>query len=188
MTIGDVDSFRASASSQRIRALLLGSTAFLTGNCSSLGNCSGSGQYFAISGSLHSGGFFNSEKNLSLARSSSLPLFFLILEGGLEDATNVFTTPLLSVLTPISIDHQKFLGTTLSQIATHKAGIIKSGCPVVVGVQPFREARDVFEVCQFTPHIPSESEGAAAPANALLSCYARPRVSKFAPYISAKSK
>ncbi len=53
--------------------------------------------------------------------------------GGRFDATNV-VTPLVSVITTISAEHQKFLGKTLSQIAFEKAGIIKPGIPVVCGV------------------------------------------------------
>jgi len=52
--------------------------------------------------------------------------------GGRFDATNV-VTPLVSVITSISLDHQKFLGSTLGRIAFEKAGIIKPGVPVVCG-------------------------------------------------------
>jgi dihydrofolate synthase/folylpolyglutamate synthase len=53
--------------------------------------------------------------------------------GGRLDATNVFTTPLLSIITSISLDHTEYLGNTVEKIATEKAGIIKKGCPVVLG-------------------------------------------------------
>lgn len=52
--------------------------------------------------------------------------------GGRLDSTNVIT-PLLSVITNISYDHQNLLGTTLQKIAAEKAGIIKPGIPVVIG-------------------------------------------------------
>ncbi len=52
--------------------------------------------------------------------------------GGRLDSTNIIT-PLLSVITNISYDHQNFLGNTLAQIAGEKAGIIKEGVPVVIG-------------------------------------------------------
>ncbi len=52
--------------------------------------------------------------------------------GGRLDSTNVIT-PELSVITNIGYDHQQFLGDTLPEIAGEKAGIIKSGVPVVVG-------------------------------------------------------
>ncbi|WP_107498469.1 folylpolyglutamate synthase/dihydrofolate synthase family protein [Thalassobius sp. I31.1] len=63
--------------------------------------------------------------------------------GGRLDATNVIT-PELSVITPISIDHEQFLGDTLTKIAGEKAGIIKRSVPVVVGPQQ-DEAMDVIE-------------------------------------------
>jgi len=53
--------------------------------------------------------------------------------GGRLDATNV-VTPLVSVITTVSRDHQEFLGRTLSQIASEKAGIIKPGVPIVCGL------------------------------------------------------
>lgn len=58
----------------------------------------------------------------------------LVLEtgmGGLKDVTNVIEEPLVSVITSISVDHTAFLGKTIPEIASHKAGIIKAGCPVV---------------------------------------------------------
>ena len=51
--------------------------------------------------------------------------------GGRLDATNVIRASICSVITSISMDHMQYLGDTLEQIAAHKAGIIKSGCPVV---------------------------------------------------------
>ena len=54
--------------------------------------------------------------------------------GGRLDATNVMT-PRLCIITPVSIDHQQYLGETLPEIAFEKAGIIKRGIPVIVGPQ-----------------------------------------------------
>jgi dihydrofolate synthase/folylpolyglutamate synthase len=54
--------------------------------------------------------------------------------GGRLDCTNV-VTPLVSVITRVDMDHQKFLGSTLEKIAAEKAGIIKAGRPVVLGAQ-----------------------------------------------------
>ena len=51
--------------------------------------------------------------------------------GGETDATNLITKPVCSVITSISMDHMQFLGSSLSEIAHVKAGIIKGGCPVV---------------------------------------------------------
>ncbi|MFP1643650.1 bifunctional folylpolyglutamate synthase/dihydrofolate synthase [Pontitalea aquivivens] len=55
--------------------------------------------------------------------------------GGRLDATNVIDTPRLTIITPVSIDHQQYLGETLPEIAGEKAGIIKRGVPVIVGPQ-----------------------------------------------------
>jgi len=52
--------------------------------------------------------------------------------GGRLDSTNVIT-PLVSIITNIGLDHTQFLGTTLPEIATEKAGIIKPRIPVVIG-------------------------------------------------------
>lgn len=52
--------------------------------------------------------------------------------GGLHDATNVLQNVLVSVLAKIALDHQLFLGNTLEEIATHKAGILKKNTPCVV--------------------------------------------------------
>ncbi|MEC8573578.1 MAG: bifunctional folylpolyglutamate synthase/dihydrofolate synthase, partial [Pseudomonadota bacterium] len=63
--------------------------------------------------------------------------------GGRLDATNVIT-PELSIITPVSIDHEQFLGNTIAKIAAEKAGIIKRGVPVVVGPQ-HEDALEVIE-------------------------------------------
>ena len=63
---------------------------------------------------------------------------FLILEtglGGRLDATNVIQNPLVSVITPIGIDHQQFLGDSIQEIASEKAGIIKDKCKTVLSYQ-----------------------------------------------------
>lgn len=83
--------------------------------------------------------------------------------GGRLDSTNIIT-PLACVITNISKDHTQFLGETLEKIASEKAGIIKSGIPVVIG-EAEGEVKKVFER-------KAESEGAAisfAAEDALLS-------------------
>jgi dihydrofolate synthase/folylpolyglutamate synthase len=52
--------------------------------------------------------------------------------GGRLDATNV-VVPIVSAITSIALEHQRYLGSTLPQIALEKAGIVKSGVPVIVG-------------------------------------------------------
>lgn len=64
--------------------------------------------------------------------------------GGRLDATNVIETPKLTIVTPISKDHEQFLGDTVAKIAGEKAGIIKRGVPCIVGPQP-DEALEVIE-------------------------------------------
>jgi dihydrofolate synthase/folylpolyglutamate synthase len=63
--------------------------------------------------------------------------------GGRLDATNV-VTPAVSVLTPVGLDHQQYLGTGLAQIAAEKAGILKAGVPAVSAPQS-PEVLEVFE-------------------------------------------
>jgi dihydrofolate synthase/folylpolyglutamate synthase len=55
--------------------------------------------------------------------------------GGRLDATNVIDRPRLTIITPVSLDHQQYLGDTVDLIAGEKAGIIKRGVPVIVGPQ-----------------------------------------------------
>jgi dihydrofolate synthase / folylpolyglutamate synthase len=55
--------------------------------------------------------------------------------GGRLDATNVVEKPRLTIITPVSMDHEAFLGDTLPKIAGEKAGIIKRGVPVIIGPQ-----------------------------------------------------
>ncbi len=65
---------------------------------------------------------------------------YVVLEvgmGGRLDATNVIT-PEASVITPISLEHREFLGSTIEKIAAEKAGIIKAGIPVVSAKQESR--------------------------------------------------
>lgn len=63
--------------------------------------------------------------------------------GGRLDSTNIIT-PIVSLITNISMDHTQMLGTSLEQIAMEKAGIIKKGVPVVIG-ESLPETRSVFE-------------------------------------------
>src|SRR5665213_3287450 len=66
------------------------------------------------------------------------PADALVLEvglGGKYDATNVIAKSAMTIITPVGLDHQEFLGTSLAGIAAEKAGIIKPGVPVIVGPQ-----------------------------------------------------
>ena len=77
------------------------------------------------------------------------PADYTLLEvglGGRLDATNVIAQPALTAITPVSIDHQQFLGETLGEIAGEKAGILKRGVTCIVAPQQ-EDAMDVIEAC-----------------------------------------
>ena len=85
---------------------------------------------------------------LAMART---PADYTLLEvglGGRLDATNVIERPEVCIITPISIDHEAFLGNTLAKIASEKAGIIKRQCPVVVGPQPDEAMQVIGDTAQ----------------------------------------
>ncbi|MGV6839702.1 MAG: bifunctional folylpolyglutamate synthase/dihydrofolate synthase [Planktomarina sp.] len=78
---------------------------------------------------------------------SETPADYLLLEvglGGRLDATNVIDTPALTIITPVDLDHQQFLGDTIAQVAGEKAGIIKHRVPCIVAPQK-DEALEVIE-------------------------------------------
>jgi dihydrofolate synthase/folylpolyglutamate synthase len=69
---------------------------------------------------------------------SRTPADYTLLEvglGGRLDATNVIANPVATVITPVDLDHQQYLGDTLPEIAGEKAGIIKRRVPCIVGPQ-----------------------------------------------------
>jgi dihydrofolate synthase/folylpolyglutamate synthase len=69
---------------------------------------------------------------------SETPADFAVIEvglGGRLDATNVMEPPLAAVVTPVDLDHQTFLGDTLSEVAGEKAGIFRRGSPAVIAQQ-----------------------------------------------------
>jgi folylpolyglutamate synthase/dihydrofolate synthase len=77
-------------------------------------------------------------------------LDFVVLEvglGGLLDATNVFTSPVMTVITSIGMDHMGVLGNTIEEIACAKAGIMKKGCPVVIAPQAEVKAETTLIDC-----------------------------------------
>lgn len=61
--------------------------------------------------------------------------------GGRFDATNVFERPSLTAITPVSLDHQRFLGDTIEAITFEKAGILKKDTPAIIAPQPPAAAR-----------------------------------------------
>ena len=72
---------------------------------------------------------------LSFARAEADYTLLEVGLGGLLDATNVIAKPELTIITPVSMDHEQFLGDTVAKIAGQKAGILKRGVPCVVGPQ-----------------------------------------------------
>ena len=96
---------------------------------------------------------------------------YVVLEvglGGIGDSTNLIKEPLVSVITSISFDHTDRLGNTLAEIAGNKAGIIKSGCPVVTSarddeaLEVIREkaqecGSEIYETRDITAEIVNES-------------------------------
>lgn len=82
--------------------------------------------------------FFEITTVAGLLAFSRSPADYTLLEvglGGRLDATNVISQPAVTVITPVSLDHQQFLGDTLGEIAGEKAGILKPGVPCIVGPQ-----------------------------------------------------
>ena len=72
---------------------------------------------------------------------SESPADYLLLEvglGGRYDATNVIERPAATVITPVSIDHTEFLGSTIEKIAYEKAGVLRRGTPAIVAEQDER--------------------------------------------------
>lgn len=67
--------------------------------------------------------------------------------GGRLDATNV-VEPLVSIITPVSREHEDYLGADLASIAREKAGIVKTGRPVVYGAMPAEAVRVIRETAE----------------------------------------
>jgi dihydrofolate synthase/folylpolyglutamate synthase len=89
------------------------------------------------------------------------PADVLVMEvglGGRLDATNVIDTALATVITRVSIDHTDFLGPTLGDIATEKAGIIKRNVPAIIAAQQ-REALGPIERQAAKMHAPLRIAG-----------------------------
>lgn len=82
--------------------------------------------------------FFEATTAAAFLAMARMPADIVLLEtglGGRYDSTNVVERPALTVLTPISMDHEAFLGNTLAAIAGEKAAIQKPGVPSLVGEQ-----------------------------------------------------
>jgi dihydrofolate synthase/folylpolyglutamate synthase len=94
---------------------------------------------------------FEGETAAALLAFAETPADIVLLEtglGGRTDATNVIAHPLLTVLTPIDIDHAEFLGAALADIAGEKAGILKRGTPCIVARQPVEALERIRQVAR----------------------------------------
>jgi dihydrofolate synthase/folylpolyglutamate synthase len=92
--------------------------------------------------------FFEITTAAALLAFARAPADVMLLEtglGGRLDATNVVRAPALTVITPISLDHQAYLGETLDAIAGEKAGIIKRRVACVSAAQPRQATRVIRE-------------------------------------------
>ncbi|MEM1307657.1 MAG: folylpolyglutamate synthase/dihydrofolate synthase family protein [Pseudomonadota bacterium] len=88
--------------------------------------------------------FFELTTAAAFAAFADHPADVVVLEvglGGRMDATNLIDAPAVTVITPVAMDHADKLGSTLTEIAAEKAGIMKRDCPVIVGPQA-SEARE----------------------------------------------
>ncbi len=74
--------------------------------------------------------------------------------GGRLDATNVIEKNIVSVITPIGLDHTQYLGETIEEVAREKCGIFKKNCPVVVSVQQETGAVAVIKECANSTNSP----------------------------------
>jgi dihydrofolate synthase/folylpolyglutamate synthase len=99
---------------------------------------------------------FESTTAAAFVAMSETPADLAIVEvglGGVLDATNVIERPLLSVITPVDLDHAEFLGTSLPGVAAEKAGILKPGARGLIARQS-EEAMAAIEAAALTVHAP----------------------------------
>jgi dihydrofolate synthase/folylpolyglutamate synthase len=95
--------------------------------------------------------YFEALTALAFAYFQKKRVDFQVLEvglGGRLDATNVVANPAVCIITSISLDHTQILGNSLEEIAREKAGIIKSGCWVVISPQPEEAASVISNICR----------------------------------------
>lgn len=93
--------------------------------------------------------YFETVTCAAFAVFAETPADILLLEvglGGRLDATNVIEKPAASVVAPVGLDHEQFLGDTIESVAQEKAGIFRRGAPAVVGKQS-PAAMATLEMC-----------------------------------------
>ena len=99
---------------------------------------------------------FESTTAAAFVAMSETPADLAIIEvglGGVLDATNVIERPLLSLITPVDLDHAEFLGTSLRGVAVEKAGILKPGARGLIARQS-EEAMAAIEVAALAAGAP----------------------------------
>lgn len=99
---------------------------------------------------------FDAQIAVALLLFGETPADLILLEtgmGGREDSSNVIAWPAATIITPIGVDHVDTLGSTLAEIAAHKAGILKRESPAIIARQP-EEAMALIE---------AEAESVSAP-------------------------
>ena len=92
--------------------------------------------------------FFEVTTAAAMLAFSRHPADLLLLEtglGGRVDASNVIDKPAATVITPVSLDHQGFLGDTIAKIAFEKAHILKANTPLILGPQP-QDATQIIQL------------------------------------------
>jgi dihydrofolate synthase / folylpolyglutamate synthase len=93
--------------------------------------------------------YFDMTTTLALAAFADAPVDVAVVEvgmGGADDSTNVLHAG-TCVITPIGLDHTEWLGDTLADIATHKAGIVHSGATLILSAQDPEAAEPILERC-----------------------------------------
>jgi dihydrofolate synthase/folylpolyglutamate synthase len=93
--------------------------------------------------------FFDMTTALAFAAFADAPVDVAVVEvglGGVDDSTNVLHAG-VTVLTPIGLDHQEWLGDTLSDIALAKVGIVHKGSTLICAAQPEEAMRPILEHC-----------------------------------------
>ncbi len=99
----------------------------------------------------HPATFFETTTACAFLAFAQTPADVVLLEvgmGGRQDATTMVPAPLLTAITPISLDHTEYLGDTLQKIAYEKAGILKPGVPCVVGPQAPEAMAEIIRVAE----------------------------------------
>jgi dihydrofolate synthase/folylpolyglutamate synthase len=93
--------------------------------------------------------FFEITTAIAFAAFARNPADYLLLEtglGGRLDCTNVIEKPLATIITPIGLDHQEFLGETVTEIATEKAGIMKYETPCIIAPQNHKNVQNTLKL------------------------------------------